>query len=50
MAEEKITAVGAIKGYFGNVTMAEMRALTKTEREKLGTLAAKELGKVIDLK
>lgn len=43
MAE--ITNVAAIKMFFGNVTMAEMKALSAEDRAELGTLARAELAK-----
>lgn len=45
----EISAVAAIKKYMElngdrSVTMEEMKALSKEERDELGALAAKELG------
>ena len=44
MSAEKVTAVQAIRRYFGNVTIPEMKALTLAERHELGQLAVAELG------
>ncbi len=45
MAEEKMGNIVAIKKFFGNCTMAELRQLSKEDREELGELARKELEK-----
>ena len=42
---EQITALRAIKEYFGNVTLVELKALSREDRRELGEGAAKELGK-----
>lgn len=49
---ETITVIAAIKTFFGQdggraVTMDELKALSKTERDELGKLAAEALGKTL---
>lgn len=49
---EKVTRVAAIKRYFSTkekpVTLSEMKALTKDERDELGRAAAEAMGLEIE--
>jgi hypothetical protein len=45
MAEEKLSNIAAIRKYFENTTMQELKDLSKEDREVLGELARKELEK-----
>ena len=38
-----MTAVKAIRAYFGDVTMDELKALTREERQELGALACEAM-------
>lgn len=44
MAATTWTIIGLLKAFFGDVSLAEMRALSKDERIELADLAAIELG------
>lgn len=47
MDNNEISKVKAIRDFFGNVTMDEMKALTAADREELGSACAHALGKTL---
>lgn len=45
MPDEKLSNVQAIRKFFDNVSMNELKSLSKEDREELGELARIELSK-----